>query len=86
LVIFLRFGTLSDDSSTWNSATEVFKRTGVKLQTQYNFIRRWRERGFLIFNKKRPGKKEMLSEEQISWLIDCKTLNSMAHLNLMQRS
>lgn len=35
LVIFLRFGNLSDDSHEWLTPSEVFKRTGIKLPTQY---------------------------------------------------
>jgi hypothetical protein len=35
LVILLRFGTLSSDAHPWLRATDVFKRTGIKLNTQH---------------------------------------------------
>lgn len=41
-VIFLRFGSLTDDAQTYLRPTEVFKRTGVCLTTQYGIIKRWR--------------------------------------------
>jgi len=86
LVVFLRYGTLQDDSREWHTATEVFRRTGVKVQTQQGVIRRWRERGFLIINVKRPGGKKMMSEEQIRWIVNPTTLANMAHMSLRQRS
>lgn len=86
MVIFLRFGSLQDDSVKWHSATEVFRKTGVRLSTQWKIIRRWRERGFVIVRHKRKGRQERLSKEQIDWLVDINTLQSMAHLNLRERS
>ena len=85
LVIFLRFGTLQNDEQQWHTAMEVFRKTGVKVQTQQGIVRRWKERDFLIINKKRPGQKKMLSEEQITWLVSPSTLQNMAHMSLQQR-
>ena len=48
---------------------EVFRRTGVKVQTQQGIVRRWRARGFLILNMKRPGQKQMLNDDQVAWLV-----------------
>ena len=48
LVIPNRFGTLSSDAHPWLWATDVFKRTGIKLNTQHYTIARWRKRGFVI--------------------------------------
>ena len=33
MVIFLRYGSINNDNHEWLSPTEVFKRTGVKLNT-----------------------------------------------------
>jgi len=33
MVIFLRYGSINSDKHEWLSPTEVFKRTGVKLNT-----------------------------------------------------
>ena len=86
LVIFLRFGSLQSDEKTNLSAMEVFKRTGVKVQSQQSIIRRWRERGFLIYLKKRPGMNRMLNADQVRWLTNIDTLQSMAHLSLRKRA
>ena len=63
LVIFLRFGSLCSDGQTWLRPTDVFRRTGVKLNSQHYIIARWRERGFLIENSKRKGGSRMLNNE-----------------------
>jgi hypothetical protein len=55
LVILLRFGTLSSDAHPWLRPTDVFKRTGIKLNTQHYIIARWRKRGFVIDKVKRKG-------------------------------
>lgn len=55
LVILLRFGSLSSDAHPWLRATDVFKRTGIKLNTQHYIIARWRKRGFVIDKVKRKG-------------------------------
>ena len=60
-MIFLRFGSLIDDSHTYLRPTEVFKRTGVRLNTQYNIIQRWRRRGFVVVKVKRQVVSPMLS-------------------------
>jgi len=60
-VIWLRFGSLNDDSRPYLTPTEVFKRTGVKPLTQFDIISRWRKRGFAIVRLKREGKKPMLN-------------------------
>ena len=70
MVIFLRFGSLRSDATTWLSPTEVFKRTGVKLATQYYIVKRWRDRNFLVCKQRRAGGKQMLSREQIDWLVN----------------
>ena len=71
LVIFLRYVNLHDDSNEWHTATEVFKRTGEKLQTQQGVIKRWRDRRFLAMNLKRPGgSKKMMSEERIRRIVN----------------
>ena len=55
LVVFLRFGSLNSDAREWLRPTDVFKRTGVKLATQFHIISRWRRRGFIIEKAKRDG-------------------------------
>jgi hypothetical protein len=42
LVIYLRFGTISNDSQKWLSPKEVLYRTGVKPSAQTNLIKRWK--------------------------------------------
>jgi len=84
-VIFLRFGSLTDDSHTYLRPTEVFKRTGVRLSTQYNIIQRWRRRGFVVVKVKRQGVSPKLSQAQVDWITSPDTLQQMAHLNLQRR-
>ena len=62
-MIFLRHGSLNSDEKTWLSATEVFRRTGIKLSTQHKIIHRWRSRGYLIINNKRKGRMGVLKAE-----------------------
>ena len=38
LVIFLRFGSLNSDSRVWMKAYDVYKRTGISIQSQWNII------------------------------------------------
>jgi hypothetical protein len=39
--------------------TDIWKKTGVKIQSQFAIINRWRKRGFVIYNamKKRRQSK-----------------------------
>ena len=85
LVIFLRYGSLSTDAQPWLRASEVFRRTGVKVCSQQLIVKRWRERGFVVVYEKRRGSQPMLSREEVEWLIDPETLRSMAHLSLRDR-
>jgi hypothetical protein len=59
LVIFLRFGSLNSDEKVWMTFTDIWKKTGVKIQSQFAIINRWRKRGFVIYNamKKRRQSK-----------------------------
>ena len=86
LVIFLRFGSLADDRSRWLPAIEVFKRTGVMPCSQHKIISRWKQRGFLIYKEKRKGKQQVLTPEQVRWITDINTLQSMTHMSLRKRS
>jgi hypothetical protein len=86
LVIFLRFKSLSSDEFHWHSAGEVFRMTGIKQCSQFKIINRWRLRKFLIFKAKREGNKEVMTKEQIKWVIDFDTLESMSHLSLRKRA
>jgi transposase len=85
-VIYLRFKSLSSDVFHWHSAAEVFRMTGVKQCSQFKIISRWRLRGFLILKPKREGTNEILSKEQIQWVIDYETLEGMSHLSLRKRA
>lgn len=85
LVIFLRFGSLTTDETPWLTGREVFERTGVKISSQSNFIGRWRLKGFTLQKVKRKGGKRKLTEEQIRWITDTNTLQSMSHLPLRHR-
>ena len=64
LVIFLRFQSLQTDARPWLAPTEVYRRTGVKLTSQWRIIQRWRSNGFLILRNQRPGQPRMLTAEQ----------------------
>ena len=55
LVVFLRFGSLNSVSKIWMTYTEISKRTGVKIPSQLSIIKRWRRRGFVIYNLKNKG-------------------------------
>jgi hypothetical protein len=59
LVIFLRFGSLNSDEKVWMTFTDIWKKTCVKIQSQFAIINRWRKRGFVIYNamKKRRQNK-----------------------------
>ena len=86
MIIFLRFGSLSDESRPWLGAMEVFLRTGIKMSTQYNIIRRWRQHGYVVLKKKRKGKSETLGPEALQWLLSEDTLEMMAPMGLHQRA
>ena len=86
LVIFMRFGSLTNDNHKWLTATEVFKRTGVKIKTQWSMVNRWRKRGFIIERRKPQGRPRMLTKEQVQWITDNSTLQSMSHLCLAKRA
>ena len=61
-MIWLRFGSLNDDSRLYMTPNEVFKRTEVKLSTQFDIVNRWRKRGFAIVRLKREGKKPIINQ------------------------
>ena len=64
MVVFLSFGSLTDENDHWHTAREVFLRMGVKDGAQWNIIKRWRERGYKIESHLHDrGKSKMLSEE-----------------------
>jgi len=87
LVIYLRFGTISNDSDKWHSPKEVLLRTGVKPSAQNNIIRRWRQRGFIIRSDlDRRGRKRMLTWQQINYLKNPKVLQEWSHLSLTERA
>jgi hypothetical protein len=48
-------------------------------------IKRWRRRGFMIYNEKPRGRGKFLTQEQIQWLVSADTLKSMSHLSLKER-
>ena len=74
LVVFLRFGSLNSDHKIWMTYTEISKKTGIKIPSQLSIIKRWRRRGFVIFNlKNKGGRCRMLNEEQINWMISMDT-------------
>ena len=86
IVIWLRFGSLNDDSNPCLTTTEVFKRTGVKMCSQHKIIDRWRRRGFVIMMTKGKGRKPMMSQEQMEWLTSKEVLMGMSHLDLRRRA
>jgi hypothetical protein len=87
LVVFLRFGSLNSDHKIWMTYTEISKKTGIKIPSQLSIIKRWRRRGFVIFNlKNKGGRCRMLNEEQINWMIYMDTLQIMSHLSLRKRA
>lgn len=85
LVIYLRFGSLNSDSKVWLSPTQVFKRTGVKLCTQWAIIRRWRAREFTIVKGENKGRRPSIAADDVRWIVARDTLESMAHLSLQRR-
>jgi transposase len=86
LVIFLRHGTLKNDSKIVRRYTEILKMTGVRPCSQIKILRRWKARGFLVINMKRDGKKDLLTREQVRWVTDFATLQEMSHLCLERRA
>ena len=62
---------------------EVFKKTGIKVQSQHTIITRWRRRKFVILRDPgRRGNKYILTQEQIDWATSITTLQAQAHLTL----
>ena len=86
LVIFLRFASLQTDARPWLAPTEVYRRTGVKLTSQWRIIQRWRSNGFLILRNQRPGQPRMLTAEQAAWVTSPETLQAQSHLSLARRA
>ena len=54
MVIFLRYKSLKSDAEPWLTATEVYRRTGVKMSAQWQIIKRWKANGYVIAKKARP--------------------------------
>ena len=87
LVIFLRFGSMTTDEKHWMKPAEVFKKTGIKIQSQQNIFRRWKNRGFVIVKDHgNRGGKERLTSEQVAMATSISTLETQAHLSLEDRA
>jgi transposase len=85
--IYLRFGTIRNDSKPWLSCKEVFLRTGIKPTAQANMIKRWRKRGFqVVSHLKRRGVRKILNEQQLAYIRNPKILRDWSHLSLYQRT
>ena len=75
LVIFLRYGSLTDAGTRWLRSKDVFLRTGILPQSQCAIIRRWRLRNFTIVRDRgRRGARERLTPEQVQWVVSIETL------------
>jgi transposase len=86
LVIYLRHGTLKSDELVLRSLTQIEKLTGIRPCSQLKIYQRWRQRGFVIVNIKRKGYKQMLTREQVDYIIQKVTLEEMSHLSLRKRA
>ena len=87
IVIFLRFGSLTDDRELWHNYNEVFRRTGVKPITQWFIIKRWRERGFKVeSHQQNKGRQCILTDDQTRFLSNPRTLKDWSHLSLEARA
>jgi hypothetical protein len=51
-VVYLRFGSLTQDGPPQHSMAQIRDLTGVKLVSCYSIIRDWRKKGFVISNGK----------------------------------
>ena len=85
MVIFLRYKSLKSDAEPWLTATEVYRRTGVKMCSQWQIIKRWKANGYIIAKKARPPRPRKLTPEQEQWLVSPETLQDMSHLSLKRR-
>lgn len=66
--------------------SEVFKRTAIKIQSQFHIVSRWKKRNFVIIRDGgRRGKQPILSKDQVDWVINVNSLESMEHLSLTER-
>lgn len=85
-VIYLRFGTLTNDCPPIRTMEQVRDITGVKLKSCYTIVRIWRSKGFQITDGKvGHGHPHKLTPELEKQLINPKTLTEMAHHSLRSR-
>ncbi len=78
-VVYLRFGSLTQDGPPQHSMAQIRDLTGVKLVSCYSIIRDWRKKGFVISNGKLGvSHRTKVTVELEQQLINTKTLTEMA--------
>ena len=74
-VIYLRFGSLTDDAQVMHTLHEIRKFTGIALSTIDKMVFRWRRAGKDITNMKpKSHHKWKLTKEQEAWATSAQTL------------
>ena len=86
--IFLRFGSLTDDSKVFHTFTQIRYMTGIPEPSMVRIIRKWRSLGkdINLYNTKITRNRWPLTLEQELFLTSAQTIQEMAHMNLEKRA
>ena len=86
-VVYLRFGSLTDDSNPIRTYREVSERSGIRISSCFRIVHRWRRDGRQIRNNCHgcPSNRKVTDEIQRQ-LVNPKLLQEWCHLSLVQRT
>ena len=51
-VVYLRYGSLTEAGPKWHTFKKISEMTGVRLKTAFEIVKRWKEDGFKVLNKR----------------------------------
>ena len=51
-VVYLRHGSLTEPGPKWHTFKKISEMTGVRLKTAFEIVKRWKEDGFKVINKR----------------------------------
>ena len=82
--IYLRFGSLSDDSQVVYSFNRIRYLTGIPQASMVRFVHRWRKLGkdINLLDTKIKRNRWPLTKEMELWITSAEVLQQMVHLSL----
>lgn len=87
MVVWLRFGSLTEEGPPKMTFRRIFEITGVKPVAAFRIVRRWRKNNYTVLPSQKgyTPRKRWYTEEIKDFLLDPNTLRAWAPYSLKQR-